>query len=226
MKVFVVGATGVLGRRAVALLVKAGHDVSGVARSAERERLLRDLGATPVTVDVFDADAVRRAMEGHEVACNLATHIPPPMRMARNSAWVDNDRIRTEVSRHVADAALATGAARYVQESIAFLYRDAGDAWIDESSPLDPVANLRSAVVAESHAARFTEGGGAGVVLRFAAFYGPDSDVTLQMIRLAKRRIAAGAGPDNYFSSITTDDAASAVVASLGAPAGVYNVGD
>jgi nucleoside-diphosphate-sugar epimerase len=115
---------------------------------------------------------------------------------------------------------------RYVQESIAFVYRDGRDAWLDESSPIDPVANLRSATVAESNAARVTAAGANAVILRFAAFYGPDSDATLAMIRLAKHRIAMGAGPDGYMSSITTDDAAAAVVASLSAPAGLYNVGD
>jgi nucleoside-diphosphate-sugar epimerase len=226
VKVFVAGATGVLGRRAVGLLVKAGHDVSGVARSPERETMLRDLGAAPVAVDLFDAEAVRRAVAGHEVVCNLATHIPPTNRMAMPGAWAENDRIRTDASRHLVDAALAAGAARYVQESIFFLYKDAGDVWIDESFPLHPVANLRSAVVAEANATRFSEGGGFGVVLRFAAFYGPDCETTLSTIRLARRRIAAGAGRRLYFSSISTDDAASAVVAALAAPAGVYNIGD
>ncbi len=226
VKAFVAGATGVLGRRVVALLVAAGHDVSAVARSEARASLLAGLGATPVRADVFDPESTRRAVAGHDVVCNLATHIPATLRMALPGAWAENDRIRTEASRNLVDAALAGGVRRYVQESIAFLYRDGGDQWIDESSPIDPVANLRSATVAESHAARVTAAGATGVILRFAAFYGPDSGSTLDMIRLAKRRIALGAGPDAYVPSITTDDAAGAVVASLAAPAGLYNVGD
>jgi nucleoside-diphosphate-sugar epimerase len=226
MKAFVAGATGVLGRRAVALLVAAGHDVSALARSEARAELVRALGARPVRVDVFDPDALRPAVTGHDVVCNLATHIPSTGRMAAPGAWAENDRIRVEACRNLVDAALAEGAHRYVQESITFLYRDGGDEWIDESSPIDPVANLRSAAVAESNAARVTTAGATGVILRFAAFYGPDSGSTLDMIRLAKRRIALGAAPNAYVSSITTDDAASAVVASLSAPAGVYNVGD
>ena len=226
MKVFVAGATGVLGRRAVALLVTQGHDVSALARSDARAALVEGLGATPVRAELFDPDAIRRAVAGHEVVCNLTTHIPPLSRMGLPGAWAENDRIRTEASRHLVDAALAGGTQRYVQESVVFLYRDGREAWIDEAAPIDPVANLRSAIVAESHAARVTAAGATGVILRFAAFYGPDSDATLDMIRLARRRIALGAGPDAYVSSITTDDAASAVVASLSAPAGLYNVGD
>ena len=185
VKTFVAGATGVLGRRVVLLLTSAGYDVSAVARSDARATLLRELGARPVTVDVFDPAAVRQAVAGHEVVCNLATHIPSPTRMAMPGAWAENDRIRTEASRNLVDAVLAGGTQRYVQESIAFLYRDAHDEWVDESSPIDPVANIRSATVAESNAARVTAAGAIGVVLRFAAFYGPDSDATLDMIRLA-----------------------------------------
>jgi nucleoside-diphosphate-sugar epimerase len=210
----------------VGLLAKAGHDVTGVARSDQRMTMLRNLGATPVTVDLFDAEAVRQAVAGHEVVCNLATHIPPTRRMAMPGAWVENDRIRSEACRHLVDAALAAGSTRYIQESIGFLYKDAGDVWIDESFPLDSVANLRSAVTAEANAARFSEAGGVGIVLRFAAFYGPDSETTLSTIRLARRRIAAGAGRRSFFSSIATDDTATAVVAALAAPAGIYNIGD
>jgi nucleoside-diphosphate-sugar epimerase len=226
MRVFVAGASGVLGRRVVPLLVAAGHDVSALARSDGRAALLGGLGATPVRAEVFDPDAMVRAVAGHEVVCNLATHIPATKSMAMPGAWAENDRIRSEGSRNLVDGALAAGAARYVQESIAFLYRDGGEGWLDESSPIDPIANLRSAPVAEANAARFSASGATGVILRFAAFYGPDSDATLDMIRLARRRIALGAGPDAYMSSITTDDAAAAVVSSLAAPAGLYNVGD
>jgi len=226
MRVFVAGATGVLGRRTLPLLVAQGHDVSALARSDVRATLVGDLGARPVRADLFDSASMRGAVAGHDVVCNLATHIPSSLRMALPGAWAENDRIRTEGSRILVDAALAAAAGRYVQESIAFLYRDGGDRWIDESSPLDPVANLRSATVAESHAARVTAAGGVAVILRFAAFYGPDSATTFDMIRLARRRIALGAGPEGYVSSITTDDAAAAVVASLSAPAGLYNVGD
>ena len=226
MRTLVVGATGVLGRRVVPLLVAAGHDVSALARSEARAASVRELGASPVQGDLFDPDDMRRLVSGHEVVCNLATHIPSTRRMASPRAWSENDRIRSEGSRNLVDAVLTEGTGRYVQESIAFLYRDGADHWLDESSPVDPVANLRSAAVAESQAARVTTGGATALILRFAAFYGPDSDSTLDMIRLARKRLALGAAPDAYVSSITTDDAAAAVVASLAAPPGLYNVVD
>jgi nucleoside-diphosphate-sugar epimerase len=226
MRIFVAGGTGVLGRPAVRLLVTAGHHVTVAVRSAQREALVRELGATPAAVDIFDADAVRRAVEGHDVVANLATHIPKASRMAVPSAWKDNDRIRTEGSTYLANAAIATGAGRFVQESICFLYADAGDAWITETSAVEATANLATAITAETNAMRVADSGAVGVALRFAQFYGPDSHTTLDTIKYAKRRVAGGFGKNTYVSSITTDDAAESVVSALVAPSGIYNVAD
>ena len=227
MRVFVAGATGVLGKRAVRRLVEAGHDVTGVARGDEKAKLLEGLGATPVQIDLFDAEAVRKAVAGHDVVCNLATSIPPTAKAARGSAWSDNDRIRREASQHLVDGALATGAGRFVQEAITFVYADAGERWIDEDGPLDVPAHARSTLDAQAHTERFTASGGTGVVLRFGLFYGPDSHHTIDAVRMARRRLAATFGRrDAYLSSITTDDAATAVVAALGSTSGVYNAVD
>jgi nucleoside-diphosphate-sugar epimerase len=226
MRVFVAGATGVLGKRAVRLLVEGGHDVTAVARTPEKSALVESLGAAPVTVDLFDPVAVKGVVAAHDVVINLATHIPRVSRAAMPGAWDENDRIRREISRNLVDAAVATGATRYVQESISFAVKDGGDRWIDEDAPLAASAALASMLDCEASAARFTASGGVGIVLRFGLFYGPDSHTTQDMLRLARRGIAGMFGPDGYVTSINTDDAASAVVAALDAPAGIYNVGD
>ena len=226
MKVFVAGATGVLGRRAVRELVAAGHDVTGVARSPAKGAALEKLGARPTPVDLFDATAVKDAVAGHDVVCNLATHIPPLRQAMRAKAWVENDRIRSLGSRNLVDGALAAGAERYVQESITFLYPDRSAEWIDEETALDATAHA-SVLDAEGNAGRFAASGGAGVVLRFGVFYAPDSFHTLAMVSAARRRVAAMLGkPDGYLSPIHVDDAATAVVASLAVASGIYNVVD
>jgi nucleoside-diphosphate-sugar epimerase len=227
MKIFVAGATGVLGKRAVAQLVAAGHEVTGVARSEEKAELVRSLGAAPVTVDLFDAAAVKAAVDGHDVVINLTTHIPPMSKAALPGAWAENDRIRSEASRNLVDGALATGASRYVQESIAFMYPDSGDEWLDEEVKPDPPGLGDSVLAAEAQARRFTDAGGTGVVLRFGQFYAPDASHTIAMVKATKRRIAPVLGSkDGYVSMIDADDAASAVVAALQAPAGTFNVTD
>lgn len=55
MKILLAGATGVIGRRLVPLLVEAGHDVTGTTRSADKKVILERLGAAAVVVDVLDA---------------------------------------------------------------------------------------------------------------------------------------------------------------------------
>lgn len=227
MKVFVAGATGVLGNRAVRQLVDAGHAVTGIARSDAAADQLRDAGATSARVDLFDAAAIADAVSGHDAVLNLATSIPPASKAMRPGAWSMNDKIRTEGSCILVDAALATGAQRYVQESIAFIYPDSGDHWIDESTALDSPKYTRSTLEAEAQAARFTAAGGAGVVLRFGMFYGAASSHTEDFVRLARHRVAANLGSrDGYMSSVHLDDAAAAVVAALAAPAGTYNIVD
>jgi nucleoside-diphosphate-sugar epimerase len=225
MEIFVAGATGVLGRRAVPLLIGAGHQVTGIARSPEKSEQLSASGATPAAVDLFDAASLAAAVAGHEVVMNLATHIPDLTKAARSNAWSENDRIRTEGARNLVDAALATGASRYVQESICFFYVDGGDAWLDEDVALDAPGFASSFISAESEAQRFAASGGAAVVLRFGFFYGADSSHTTLQLAAARKGVSPFPGPKgSYQTFIHLDDAASAVVAALSAPTGIYNV--
>jgi NAD(P)-dependent dehydrogenase (short-subunit alcohol dehydrogenase family) len=76
MRIFVAGATGVIGKRAVPLMIAAGHEVEAIGRTAEKRAQLEELGAVAVAVDVFDLAALRRAVADHEAVINLATHIP------------------------------------------------------------------------------------------------------------------------------------------------------
>lgn len=227
MKVFVAGGTGVIGRRAVRQLIERGHDVSALVRSDAKAELARSLGATPVEASLFDGDAVRDAVVGHEVVVNLATHIPPVSKSASASAWAENDRIRTEGAANLVDAALAAGARRYIQESLAFLYDDHGDEWIDESEPMATTAFTDGVAAAEAAAQRFADGGGDRVVLRFGQFYAPEASHSQSALKAAKRGWALIPGaPGNYLPSIAADDAAAAVVAAVDAPPGVYNIVD
>jgi 2-alkyl-3-oxoalkanoate reductase len=228
MKIFVTGATGVIGRRLVPLLVRAGHKVTAHVRTPAKQQAIRRSGALPVDVDLFDASAVRHALEGHDAVANLATHMPASAgRMLLPSAWRENTRIRKQVSRLLAEAASACGAVTFIQESFAPIYPDCGDAWVDETVPVQPASYNASVVDAENSAHDFSRRGGRGVVLRFAAFYGPDARHLHDLIKLVRKGFAPLLGtPDAFVSSISHDDAANAVIAALDCPAGIYNVGD
>ena len=228
MRVFVAGATGVAGRRAVARLLAAGHEVTGLARSAEKAAELAALGARAAEVSLFDREPLAAAVAGNDAVVNLATHIPPPAQMARPSAWNENERIRRDGSANLVDAAIAAGATVYVQESIAFLYGEHGDDWIDAAStPLSDARFAGAIETAERNAARFTEHGGRGVVLRLGRFYAPESEQTATTMRAARRGFLMDVGRrESYVPMIDADDVATAVVAALDAPAGTYDVVD
>lgn len=227
MPVFVTGATGAIGRRAIPLLIAAGHRVSAVGRSAAKRAALDRLGAMPVELDLFAPDAVRRAVAGHETVINLATRIPPGMRAFLPGAWRQNDRLRRVASDILTTAALAAGVDRFVQESFAPAYPDRGDRWIDETTPLAPVRYNRTVIDAERAARLFCDSGRTGIVLRFAAFYGPDAAHVRDLVSWVRRGFAPLPGPaDSYFSSVSHEDAGSAAAAAMGIPAGIYNVVD
>lgn len=227
MNVFVAGATGVLGRATVPRLVAAGHKVRGVARSPEKEAQLREQGADPVTVDLFDAVAMEQALVGCDVAVHMATHIPPFTKALRASAWATNNRLRREGTAVLARAARQAGVSRLVKESVCFFYADQGAAWIDEDSPLDEQPFSASSLDAERTAVGFTGEGRTGVALRFGLFYSADARSVDENLMLARRGIGPMIGrPEAYQPSIYVDDAAAAVVAALDAPSGFYNVAD
>lgn len=227
MRIFVAGATGALGRRIVPTLVAAGHEVTAVGRTPEKRAMLTRFGATPVDVSLFDRAALRPAVAGHAAVINVATRIPPSSEAFFPWAWRENSRIRSLASHSLVDAAINGGATRFVQEAFAPIYEDRGDAWIDESAPVRPVSYNRAVLDAEEAAQGFSRDGRAGVVLRFAYFYGADSAYTRDMVRFARWGIAASPGsPDAYHSSVSHDDAAAAVIAALDLPAGTYNVSD
>jgi nucleoside-diphosphate-sugar epimerase len=227
MRIFVTGATGMVGTRALPALIAGGHEVTAVARTGAKAELVRSMGGEPVVVDLFDPAAIEVAVKGHDAVAHLATHIPPMTKAARAGAWDVNERLRKETSNLLVDAAVAAGATHYVQESICFPYLDQGDRWIDEDSPIDHDGVFVGAGVAEAAAARFAEAGGTGVALRFAQFHGPGSSHVAAFNRMLRRRINPFVGPpDAYMSWIHAEDAGAAVAAALGAPSGIYNVAD
>ena len=224
-EIVITGSTGAIGRRAVRELLAAGRRVTGVTRSARGRELLEELGARAVEADVFDEASLRRAFDGADAVVNLLTHIPSPERMGDPAAWEENDRLRTEASGAIARAAQAAGVRRLVQESIAFVYADGGDAWLDEGAPVAGGGVTTTALTAERNARELFAGD--TVVLRFGLFLGPDSGSSLATLEVARGGASAAVGPPRaYRPTLWLDDAAAAIAAALRAPAGIYNVAD
>ena len=224
-EIVITGSTGVIGRRAVRELLAAGDRVTGMARSTLGRERLESLGARAVEADVFDEASLRRAFDGADTVINLLTHIPSIDRMADPSAWDENDRLRTEASAAIARAAQAARVRRLVQESIAFVYADGGDAWLDEDAPVAGGGVTTTALTAERNARELFDGD--TVVLRFGLFIGPDSGSSRAALEAARAGTSIAVGPPRaYRPTLWLDDAAAAIAAALHAPAGTYNVAD
>jgi nucleoside-diphosphate-sugar epimerase len=226
-KVFVTGGTGAIGGHAVPALVGTGHTVTVLARTPRKAAVVAKQGAEPVSGSIFDRAALTAAFSGYDAVVNLASAIPPVHKFMDPKAWRDNDRVRTEGSAAIVDAALAAGVERLVQESVCMLYPDRGAEWIDEDMQTDYYPMARANLAAEANAKRFSAAGGTGVVLRFGWFYGPGATHSEQFFALARRHVCVQMGrPDGYVSSIHVADGGAAVAAALQAPAGTFNIVD
>jgi nucleoside-diphosphate-sugar epimerase len=178
VRIFLAGASGVIGRRLVPLLLAEGHQVAGMTRSPGKAEMLRELGAEPVVVDVYDAPGLRDAVLSFQpdLVMHQLTDLPDEVeRIAEMGAA--NSRIRTEGTRNLLAAAEAAGAPRFLAQSIA--WRLDGDAH-------------RSV---EEHEAMVLDAG--GVVLRYGQFWGPGTyheenpgdDCRIQIDEAARRTV-------------------------------------
>ena len=138
MKIAVVGATGVLGRALVPLLQAQGRRVVALARSSHKARAVLPPDTEIRRFDMLDPEqrpGLPDLLRGCDAVLHIATSIPSDMDAP--GAWEANTRLRTEATEALLNAALQAGVARYLQQSITMAYPDRGDAWIDESVPLN-----------------------------------------------------------------------------------------
>lgn len=225
VRVAVTGATGVIGSAAVTELVRAGHEVVGLARTPEKAQQLSDAGATAVRTSLLDHTGMVAMLDGADAVCNFATHVPVGLTALRPGAWRINDRLRTDGVRRVLEAAREAGVRRVIQESVSFLYADKGEDWIDEDAPLDITRATEPASVGESLVQEYRCESRVGVVLRLGTIVG-DDPLTRFQVRLRRQGRPTGLGtPEGWAHVVHTDDLGSAVLAALSAPSGVYNVG-
>jgi 2-alkyl-3-oxoalkanoate reductase len=236
MKVFVAGATGAIGRPLVRALTGGGHEVVGTTRSESRAERIRADGGRPVILDALDRDAVMSAVADarSDAVVHQLTQIPADMnpRKMREEFEV-TDRLRTEGTRNLVDAAQAAGARRIVAQSIAFGYRMDGNGLKTEDDELlgdDAPATFQRTVAAVATLERTVLDAG-GIVLRYGYFYGPGTSYAASdgavAARVRKRGFPVVGDGGGVFPFIHVDDAAAATVAALdrGDP-GVYNIVD
>lgn len=245
MRIFVAGATGVLGRALVPQLVVGGHEVTGMTRSASKQDLVRSLGARPVVADALDPDAVAQAVASAEpeVIVHELTALAGEMSVRearhpeRSPMFILTNRLRTEGTDHLLAAGRAVGARRFVAQSFAaFRLARTGGPVLTEEDPFDPHGSriMQPGVEAMVYLEQAVTSidWGEGLVLRYGGLYGPGTAISLAAdaplaAPIRKRLFPIIGGGGGVWSHVHIDDAAAATVLAVdhGQP-GIYNVVD
>jgi nucleoside-diphosphate-sugar epimerase len=222
MKVFVAGATGVIGRRLVPMLVKSGHSVVGMTRREDEAGRLRSMGAEVAIADAFDGDAVRAALEraAPDAVIDQLTDLS-------GGSTEANAALRTQGTRNLVDAALAARVSRMVAQSISWAY-EPGDEPADERVALDldaggPRRTTVLGVAALEGAVREVPD---WVVLRYGLLYGPGTWFSAVGSRAGDAHAGRLVADADVTSFVHVDDAASAAIEALDWPSGTVNVCD
>jgi nucleoside-diphosphate-sugar epimerase len=235
MRVFVAGASGVIGRPLVRQLVAAGHEVVGMTSRESGLDAISEAGAGAVVCDALDPQAVQTtiAEARPEVVINQLTRLPREYD-PRKIDYGPTNRARAEGGRNLIQAATAAGSRRFITQGIAFIYAPEGRMVKDEEARpwTDAPEPFWSGVKAMlEHEREATETAGLeGLVLRYGQFYGPDTYYARDgniAEQVQRRRFPIVGRGDGVFSFIHVDDAASATVAAVETgPPGIYNVVD
>jgi nucleoside-diphosphate-sugar epimerase len=238
MRIFVAGATGVLGRRLVPQLVSGGHQVTAMTRTPGKAAGLRAAGAEPVVADALDRDAVLRAVVAArpQVVVHQLTALTGMTGFRKfDREFALTNRLRTEGTDHLLEAARTAGTRRFVAQSFTgWPFARVGGPVKTEDDPLDPdpPAQLRRTLEAIRHleAAVLGTEGIDGIVLRYGGFYGPGTSAgagSSMLEDLRRRRFPIVGAGTGVWSFIHIDDAAAATMAAVerGAP-GIYQIVD
>jgi nucleoside-diphosphate-sugar epimerase len=232
MRVFVMGATGALGRYLVPGLVAAGHEVTATTRTPGKVAQLREAGAEPVVVNGLDREAVIAAVQAAapEVIVHQMTALAD-MRSLRqpDKLFAATNELRTRGTDNLLAAAARAGTRRVIAQSNINVNERSGGPVKTEEDPLDsrPVPSATRAMAAIKYVEKAVpHEAPEGIVLRYGSFYGPGTgDFLLDAVR--KRQLPLIGGGTGIWSFIEITDAAAATLAAVerGAP-GVYNVVD
>jgi nucleoside-diphosphate-sugar epimerase len=218
MRVFIAGATGVLGRALIPQLLEHGHNVRALARSPERENVLKqeshlvefvvgDLLA-PATVEQLP-----KMMEGYDAVMHTATAMP--RNPSAPGAWDMNSRLRIEGTRSLLDAALAAHVHYYFQQSIVMAYVNGGDEWLDESTSLDTSSRNEPVVHMEEMVRAVAVEQMPWCILRGGSFVGPGTAQEELVERIRARKLVVPCDGSNYTSFVNVADMAHAFVLAL-----------
>ncbi len=238
MRIFVAGATGAVGRPLVPALITAGHSVVGLTRSASKAEAIRRMGAEPVVADGLDEAVIRAAVASAkpDVIIHEMTDLAGATDLRHfDRAFASSNRLRTLGTDYLLGAAREAGVKRFIAQSFCgWLYARTGAAAKTEADALDPdpPEELRRTLEAIRYLEQTVTGSlqPEGIVLRYGAFYGPDTGTfdRAMVEQIRRRRVPLIGDGGGWWSFVHVDDAAAATVRAVerGKPGNIYNIVD
>jgi 2-alkyl-3-oxoalkanoate reductase len=231
------GASGAVGNRLVPLLLSAGHSVVGLAGSPAKADAICRAGGEAAIADALNRAAIVEAMvvAKPDVIVHEMTSLSAANDLQRfDRSFSVTNRLRTEGLQNLLAAAKQAGTPRIVVQSFCgWPYARIGGPVKSEEDPLDPEPprelrrTLRTIRYLESAVAGSPDI--KGVVLRYGAFYGPETGIFdgPMIDRLRRRRVPLIGDANGWWSFLHIDDAAAgtAIAVERGAP-GIYNIVD
>jgi nucleoside-diphosphate-sugar epimerase len=222
----------------VPLLIDSGHEVVGTTRTPAKVDGLRLVGATPVVLDGRDGEAVRRTvLEAEpEVVIHQMTALSGDLDLRHFAeTFAETNRLRTETTDRLIEAAVEAGARRFIAQSFAgWPNEQSGGPVKTEEAPLNthPPKQVRETLGAILHLESITTGtpGIDGLALRYGGFYGPGNALGkggAMLEAVAKRQMPVVGGGSGIWSFLHIDDAARATALAVDRGAsGIYNIVD
>ena len=176
-KVFVAGASGVIGRALCKMLVKDGWTVYGTTRSENKIEMLKQIGVEPVVVDVYDEKKLEEIINSinPKIVFHQLTDLPAGLDPAKmQEALISNAKLREIGTRNLVNASIKAGVKKMIAQSISFVYEPSTLPHTEESALLnfeDPIYGSTSKAVA-SLEEEVLNAPFIGIVLRNGLLYG------------------------------------------------------
>jgi nucleoside-diphosphate-sugar epimerase len=222
MKILIAGATGIIGRKIIPILIEEGHEVFAMVRNNKDNNSILEMGATPVNGDALERDSVFKVL--HLVQPEVVMH---QLTSLSSFNLEDNAKIRIVGTRNLVDASKEVGVKKIIAQSLAFTYEPgltpaSENISLDFDAPMPRKINVEGVAALESAVAEMPE----YVILRYGFLYGPGTWFEQGGI-IAEQIVNQGMkANDNVTSFLSVEDAAQAAVQALQWPNGPVNIVD